>query len=242
MKSKVSHWSIPREWVNDTAVIFGGGPSLRPEDVEVAIRRGWRRIAVNNAYILDPAADVLVWGDKRWYEWNRFDLHRHTGPYKITWQEVQPVRGCKYHLLRHAGMPPTVRHLLNDLRLFSEAAQLRRTMDALLRHGRSLLADDPGTIAATNTGQGAINVAYHFGAKRIILTGFDMQTLRVGKKVVHNWHNLHRRDINPDRYQAVFAPAIQAVATLLREKGIEIVNCTPNSKLPGVPILRLEDV
>ena len=241
-REKRPRWTIPREWCGETAAIIGGGPSLRKEDIDCAIARGWRRIAVNNAYLLDLEADVLVWGDRRWYSWNGADLQKHKGRYKITWQQVNSVGGYKFHTLRYAGMPPELRQFLNDLRQLSDERLIQRVMESILRYSNNVLAEDPGTIAATNTGQGALNVAYHFGAKRIVLFGFDMQMVRVDGKLKHNWHDLHRRDTDAGRYHEVFGPSIQVAAAILARKEIEVVNCTPGSQLRGVPIRRLEDL
>lgn len=202
---------IPAEWKGETAVIFGGGPSLTSDQVTAAVDRGWRRIATNNAYRLDTNADVLVWGDQPWYFWNRKDLARHTGAYKLTWKYVPPTRGFRFHVLRQ---------------------------------GRSSapISEDPGTVTATNTGQGAMNVAYHFGASRIVLLGFDMGPGKKNGNVIHNWHNLHRRSPSPTRYQEVFAPSIRAAAAWLGKRGVEVVNCTPASQLTGVEIRPLTEV
>lgn len=76
------NWIVPREWSGETVFILGGGPSLTPD--VVSRLEGQRVVAVNNAYVLAPRADVLFWGDLTWWSWNQHDLHRHTGQYKVT--------------------------------------------------------------------------------------------------------------------------------------------------------------
>lgn len=204
-------WSVPRKWKGETAVLFGGGPSLNRNDVQHAIDRGWRRIAINNAYRLDTEADALVWGDQRWYFWNRHHLQYHTGPYKITWLWVPPTRGIQFHMLKHVN-------------------------------GSAPMASDPGQVTATNSGQGAMNVAFHFGVKRIILLGFDMKMAERDGKLVHNWHDLHKRNSAQHRYKEVFGPAIRKAAEWLEERGVSVINCTPDSALTGVPMMNLREV
>ena len=234
-------WVIPKEWSGQTAVIIGGGHSLRIEDVEYAKQKDWRRIACNNAYTIDPDADVLVWGDRRWYQWNRYELHKHTGPYKITWQDVDTTSGIKFHILKHADQPPTLRQHLEELSRYEGTSEVPRLMNLVLQFSKFLLAEDPGTISATSTGQGAINAAYHFGVSRIVLLGFDMYAAKERDgKWRHNWHGLHKRETDFSRYKSGFAPAIWAMATILRAKGIEVINSTHKSQLPGVPIMELE--
>lgn len=77
-------WTVPKLWTGETVVIFGGGPSLEATQVQKAITAGWKRIACNDAYRLDLEADVLCWGDARWYGWNAGDLERHRGM-NVTW-------------------------------------------------------------------------------------------------------------------------------------------------------------
>lgn len=75
-------WIVPvGEWAGETCHILGGGPSLALVDLSAL---GGRIIAINNAYIGAPKADVLYFSDRRWYEWNRDDLHRYEGPLMVT--------------------------------------------------------------------------------------------------------------------------------------------------------------
>lgn len=240
MKEKKPRWSIPKDWVGETAVIIGGGPSLRKEDVEIAKGKGWRRVACNNSFLIDSEADVLCWGDRRWYEWNRHELSYHKGPYKIAWQDAERTEGYKFHVLRYAEQKPELRQVLQDMSRYEEGSKdLRRALGQALQHPGSLLAEEPTTIAATNTGQGAINIAYHFGAKRIVLLGFDMREVKIDGKRRLQWHNFHKRPTEVQRYKDIFAPSIRIQFEILKTKGIELLNCTPESHLRGVPIVPL---
>lgn len=85
-------WTIPRgEWKGEAAVILGGGPSLR-KDLVPALRGRARVIAVNNAYLLAPWADLLFFADRRWWEWNKHDLGRYEGPLMVTRQRIEDPR------------------------------------------------------------------------------------------------------------------------------------------------------
>ena len=243
MKEKRPRWVIPKEWIGETAVIIGGGPTLRKEDIAYAKGKGWRRIVCNDSYLLDPEAEVLVWGDRRWYEWNRHNLTLHQGSYKIAWQDVEKTEGYRFHILRHADQRPELRQWLQDVSRFDEGTkELKRAIQQALQYPDNLLTEDPGKIAGTNTGQGAINVAYHFGVKRIVLLGFDMRATKVDGKWRLQWHDFHRRGTEISRYKEIFAPSIRIQAEILRSKGIEIVNCTSKSELRGIPIVSLESL
>ena len=49
--------------------LLGGGPSLTETQVQQAGR--FRRVAVNDAYLLAPDADLLWFCDQRWHGWHK---------------------------------------------------------------------------------------------------------------------------------------------------------------------------
>lgn len=90
-----------------------------------------------------------------------------------------------------------------------------------------------------NSGASAINYAYHMGANRVILLGFDMKRSEAGEEWWHNHHQLKGRNPNPyPRFLARF-PRIKADADKL---GLEIINATPGSVLDIFPMKTLEEV
>lgn len=82
----------------------------------------------------------------------------------------------------------------------------------------------------SNSGYGAVHIALHTGAARILLLGFDM----------HGGHFFGRHPSplrNPTA--AKFANWISLFGDL-RGRGAEIVNCTPGSRLTAFPMSSLE--
>jgi hypothetical protein len=67
--SRNPFWSVPREWERETVFIVGGGPSVLGHDLETL--RGRRVIAINSSVYAVPWADILFFGDWRW--WNEPD-------------------------------------------------------------------------------------------------------------------------------------------------------------------------
>ena len=87
-----------------------------------------------------------------------------------------------------------------------------------------------------NSGSSAINLAYHFGAKKIVLLGFDMRRID-GKK---NWHNEHKeREHNPFARHMMSMPTIRKE---LQDLGVELINATKDSAITCLPYLSLEEV
>ena len=62
-------WSVPREWPGETVFVIGGGPSVLGQDLDPL--RGRRVIVINSSVYAVPWADILFFGDWRWWEDNR---------------------------------------------------------------------------------------------------------------------------------------------------------------------------
>ena len=96
-----------------------------------------------------------------------------------------------------------------------------------------LLTDRPGVIGdGGNSGFQALNIAVQFGARKIILVGFDMR-LDAG---VH-WHGKHPRGLNnPGDHNLVrWRKALNGAAPRLAELGVAVVNASPISALTAYP-------
>lgn len=96
---------------------------------------------------------------------------------------------------------------------------------------------DPSVIHfGSNSGFQAINLAILFGAKRILLVGFDMTA---GNGKAHFFGD-HPPGLIQNRNYERFIPAFNAAAKRL-PRGVEIINCTPNSALRCFPMADLID-
>lgn len=90
----------------------------------------------------------------------------------------------------------------------------------------------PGRVAWNrNSGASAINLAWHLGASKVVLYGFDMRDVD-GES---HWHNDHQsKKPSPHaRFLRCF-PAIKRDAERL---GIEIINASPGSAIKEFPII-----
>lgn len=85
------------------------------------------------------------------------------------------------------------------------------------------------------SGSSAINLAYHFGARVIILLGFDMKTNG-------NWHDLHKLPAEPDQHRIKFIPAIERMAPHLRNANVIVLNTCAESGLRCFPFADLEEL
>ena len=109
--------------------------------------------------------------------------------------------------------------------------------------GVSGLSSDPSVLKhGTNSGYQAINLAYLFGAKRIVLLGYDM---RVNPDATH-WHAGHPNGPTAKRYAQIIRdnmlPHFDSLVKPLRDAGVEVMNATPDSALTAFPLVTIQAV
>ena len=100
------------------------------------------------------------------------------------------------------------------------------------------ISTDPSVLRWNrSSGACAINLAAHFGVKRIILLGFDMRM--IGKR--HNWHQDHTETRSAALYRE-FMTVFPAIKADLDTLGIECINATPGSSLTVFPVAHPDEV
>ena len=104
--------------------------------------------------------------------------------------------------------------------------------------GKTGLELEPtGLRHGNNSGYAAINLAYHLGANRIILLGYDMGT--IGHQThYHNGYNSPRPD--DAFYKRQMMPQFETLVEPLKEQGVEILNANLNSSLECFPKIDLK--
>lgn len=192
--------------------VIGGGPSvakLNPERL-----RGCQIVTTNNQYRLFPWATIHFAQDEGWWAQfgNQFRL-AFTGKYAAT---AKPHR--------------------NNGEIYGMFAALvyNQTRNPIHYRGNGQVRDGgfdkhPDCLRGNNSGQSAINLAYHAGARLVILLGFDMRAVD-GRC---HWHeekeDYARRAARA--YETAFRPAFANAAPEYKAAGMRVINCTPGSAL-----------
>ncbi len=209
-------WSVPRDWPGETVFVLGGGPSLI--EVDISLLKSHRVIAVNEAGLtIAPWCDVLYYPDARWMEWNFDRINLHTGKYRLT--RVDPYKRtarCNPELKERItkGLPDlNIRHLQRDR--------------------PKALSPHPTHVAGADGGSNAVNIAFHFGAARIVLVGFDMKG--------GSFHNRHLKKPQPGCFDS-FARSLTQMGEALEKYNVEVLNATLNSALTCFRKVKLKDV
>ena len=112
------------------------------------------------------------------------------------------------------------------------------SVDVLVQHTGSddLDTEWPGIRHGDNSGYAAINLAWHFGARRLALLGYDMCSSADGRM---NFHGHYARHGNPAKVKS-WVPHFERLDP--DRYGLEIVNCSPESALTCFPKRSVDEV
>lgn len=198
-------WSVEPEWAGETAAILASGPSLTREQCE-AVHGKARVIAVNNQGIDTDCDGVRV-------------------PAMAPWADVLYAADAKwwrcYHerALKFAGRKVTIRDTLPWREVYSlKQSSEHPTFDPRPTH----------LVSGGNSGYQAVHLAVHFGAKRILLLGFDMKD---GRNRRRHWFGSHPAKLDSRGNFTGWMRAFDKFAGVLKHMGIEVINCTPDTAL-----------
>lgn len=195
------------DWSGQTCAIIAGGGSVKRHEVPL-LRGKVRVIVVNNAYLLAPWADALYVADKIW--WNEYPAAKDFAGIKVTPHEsIAKNFGCKKV----------------------------EVLSCTEHDAHSLVFARLGTVAhGGNSGHQALNLAVQFGAKKLLLLGYDF--------CGDHWHGDHQQPLKNPRQAAMdkWAERLDALAPLLSRIGVEVINCSKASKLKNYPKRELRSV
>jgi len=99
------------------------------------------------------------------------------------------------------------------------------------------LARKTGAVhTGSNSGYQAINLAYHLGARSIILLGFDMHN-HGGKT---HWFGEHPKEFKADTRYERFLNEFRTIKP--DQYGLQIINCSRKTALHAFPVCNLDDL
>jgi len=224
-------WVAPKMWEDGECWIIGGGFSFPkqfgiPDDIIKKVVGGKlpvtaysayldvichrHVIGVNNAYMLGSWVDCVFFGDCGWYLVHRLKLAEFPN-LKVTC--------CNRFANKPIEKSEGIKYLAKD------------------SNKRFGISNNPSKVSwNANSGAAAINLAIHFGVKRIILLGFDMNIVDGPA----HWHKGHGNKKPPPfaRHLKGF-PQIAEDAKVL---GIEILNANPSSSIDVFPKINVKEV
>jgi len=222
MKPKPRLWTAPPIWKGGTCFIIGGGPSLRGVNLRPFLT-GRKVIAVNDAYgdyhgdtpssiICREWVPVCFFGDIGWWNMHKGNLRHYNG--------ILVTNAPESECIKH-NLPKWVRYMK--------------------REPVGFCTEPNGLAWCKNSGATAINLAYHLGASKVVLLGFDM---KAGPKGERNYHPNQKNPDPPSKsLLQLHTSGFDALAKAIKDKGVqlEVVNATPNSALPTFPLVSFQE-
>ena len=231
-------WQVPKIWEGGDVWIMGGGPSVPkqfgiPDSVVDEVIKGTSPasvyssymsalhdkhiIGINVAYLLGDWIDMLFFGDVGFFLKHQNELAKFPGM-KIS---CHP-RADRYNWIKYT--PKDTKHSKG-------------------------ISDNPKMVSWNgNSGAAAISIAANAGAKRIMLLGFDMKLDDVKKQHWHDAYGRYGNRNNTDRRKANKLPfnrhlvGFEQISKDAKKRGIEILNCCPDSAITQFPKLTVNEV
>jgi hypothetical protein len=153
---------------------------------------------------------MLWFGDSRWLEW-----HYTRREFMASWKAFKGIRvSCVQRIKDHK--------VIKYVKLSSTKFGIET---------------DPLKVCWNKTsGASAINLAYHLGAKKIVLLGFDMQIVDGNE----NWHKDHVFQGDKPNPYPLFLEPFKGISEDLKKLNVEIVNTCMDSAIPETLIPKQE--
>lgn len=223
---------VRRLWEGQTVVLIGGGTSLTIEQVELVRTTNVRCIAVNDAYLLAPWAEVSYAADSKFHRWHSKGVDEKGNPIELeraglTKEEV--IERWK----SFAGQKCSIQGAGNNIE--DDRVHILKNKTYPI-HANGLSSEPEYLFTGRNSGYQALNLAVLSGARRVSLIGYDGKP---GEKRTH-WFGEHPTATPPDVFGA-HRQAMKEAVPLLKKLGVEVINCSPGSAIECFPKMRLED-
>jgi hypothetical protein len=207
---------VVREWQGETVVLIGGGPSLTQDQVGM-VRVSHkatevRCIAVNDAYLWAPFADVCYFADMHWFKWQTDGV-------------AKPLLGLTADQVRErfasfAGQKCSIDN--NGVFVKDPAVHVLRQAKGGC-YGLSL--DPCRVVTGRNSGYQALNMAVLSGAKTVILIGYDAQVPKNGPSHFFGEHPTTAPAAVVSEYRTSFRMGADAI----KAAGVRVINASPGS-------------
>lgn len=227
------NWVVPTDmWKDKDVWILGGGPSLSrqfkvPNNLIKQVEKGQLPVSVFSPF-MKAIHDQPVIGINMAFllgEW--IDL--------VFWGDPS--------FYRMKNVPQLLKQFPN-LKIgcnqwFNDKKMEANGIWAIAREKEGVLgiSNNPAKVRWNyNSGATAISIAANAGAKRIILVGFDMNRMPTHS----HWHNMYGGPKNPGFKQHL--KGFKQIAIDAEERGIEIINASPNSSIAQFPKANVFDI
>jgi hypothetical protein len=127
----------------------------------------------------------------------------------------------------------------NGIKVTNKPHPKRSDIINLVDTGKDGLELEPHAVRhGGNSGYAAMNVAYHLGARKIVLLGFDMQNAKGGETHFHDGYPA--RGTANEVMQTNMLPSFETIAEPLRRRKVEVFNASQLSLIKCFQKIDLE--
>ncbi len=212
----------PMSWKGKTCFIFGGGPSLKGFNFNLVNK--YPTIGVNKAFVEFPTT-LNYSMDSRFFT-------------MVTYPKSEEEKKLHEVWMKYPGIKVFLRR--------SKKAKFDKNVFVVTEIARKVLSFDlsQGIYCGNNSGFGALMIAICLGCTRIGLLGYDLKTKedRSGKPITH-WHEGYEVQ-NKKTFQSKldkFRMCIEEFSNVIKQRGVEVVNLSPDSALGCFPKSSLDE-
>ena len=221
-KAETVYWTPPRKWEGQTVFVIGGGPSLLHFDVKRLETHNC--ISVNNAHLIAPWSEYLVFHDKRWLEWHLATVVEFRGEVVTTNTQDMPVLAHRMRKDRNIAINCTDSNCIAGIDSGTMALNLAFHLGAATI---ALVGFDMGFMAVDRCNLEAEDMLkLQTPLKRL---GYDLPVTRaLDSSVLKHWHQEHPippREANYKRFLKQYADIVKA----LRSYRVNLVTLTPSN-------------
>lgn len=199
---------MPPLWNGGVAVIIGGGPSVTQDQIDLV--QGAHSKGIVHVIAINNAYQIAPWADV---------LYACDG---VWWgwhyEDTADFQGLR------------ITRSLSAKRTFPDLIWIEGEA-----HDQGLSKRQDSIVNGKIGGYQAINLAVNFGAKRILLVGYDMQNIGG----LSHWHGEH-----PNKQRPIWKHRIEHFKNMLpdlKKRRIEVINCSPGSALDAFPMGDIAD-
>lgn len=200
-------WTVPRDWPEETVAVLASGPSLTREQCEY-VRGKCKVIAISNQAINNEHSET-----------------KEIIPAFAPWADVLYAADTRWwnkhkdQAFAFAGEKVTIR----DRGTLPEVLRVLQTS-----HMHDFDPRPTHIVSGGNSGYQGIHLAVHYGARKVILLGFDM---KLGPKKQKHYFGDHPGNLNMRGNFPGWIRTFGYLAKALRKRGVEVVNCTTDTAL-----------
>jgi hypothetical protein len=195
-----------------TVICIATGPSLTAADVDRVRGRG-AVIAINDAHLLAPWADVLYSSDRYWWKYHRA-------------------------VPSFSGLRATIEY--SPKRFAADLVKIAPEMFFLRNTGHHGVETDPTGLrtCGQNSGGAAVNLAVHLGARRIVLLGYDCGVPGSKRHFFGN-HPPALSNVSP---YPTWRAAYQTMRPEMDALGIDVINCSRSTAINAFRTAAIDEV